>query len=119
MYTKIRTFKIVQIGTIKLDRIKTRRSLTATNTDVFPSLTGRKTKEWQIMKEKNEKIVFIQANSKFHVEISAVINFPGRLKHTIAHQAISLPQRLNHESVPLQLRKKEYCHNNDNNKKQP
>lgn len=36
MYTKIRTFKIVQIGTIKLDRIKTRRSLTATNTDVFP-----------------------------------------------------------------------------------
>lgn len=35
MYTKIRTFKIVQIGTIKLDRIKTRRSLTATNTDFF------------------------------------------------------------------------------------
>lgn len=44
MYTKIRTFKIVQIGTIKLDRIKTRRSLTATNTDFFFLLNREKNK---------------------------------------------------------------------------
>lgn len=35
------------------------------------------------MTEKSETVVFIQANSKFLVEISAVINSPGCSKHKI------------------------------------
>lgn len=125
MYTKIRTFKIVQIGTIKLDRIKTRRSLTATNTDFFSFWTGRKTKEWQIMTEKSETVVFIQANSKFLVEISAVINSLGCPKHKIPPYTpkirwIQYRKDLNMNWFHCSCEKKECCHNNDNNnKKQP
>lgn len=137
MYTKIRTFKIVQIGTIKLDReLKTRRSLAATNTRllVFPLGTGRKNDKTpnneKNKRENTERKGCIHTGVNQSWDLTFGSTFPIAVHNSKIIFHVVSPRRHNHRTSNLsckklnvnlllcscsQTKKKPWHNNNDNN----